>query len=51
MRTDDEEAATKPSCSTTAGQSAGKTAHEKATMSERRTCGRTDKGTEFYGCD
>ena len=43
------EATTKPSCRTTSEQSAGKTAHEKATMSERRTCGRADKGTESYG--
>ena len=45
------EATTKPSCSTTAKQSAGKTAHEKPTMSERRTCGRANKGTEPYGPD
>src|ERR1041385_3797556 len=45
------EATTKPSCSTTAKQSAGKTAHEEPTMSERRTCGRANKGTESYGRD
>ena len=45
------EATSKPSCSTTTEQSAGKTAHEKATMSERRTCGRADKSTESYGRD
>ena len=45
------EATTEPSCSTTAKQSAGKTAHEKPTMSERRTCGRANKRTESYGRD
>ena len=45
------EATTKPSCGTTAEQSAGKAAYEKPTMSQRRTCGRADKGTESYGRD
>src|SRR5262245_46328514 len=43
------EATTKPRRSTTTEQSAGKTAHEKAMMPERRTCGRADKGTESHG--
>src|SRR5258705_9003207 len=48
---DPSEATTKPSCCTTAEQSARKTAHEKAMMPERRTCGRADKGTESYSSD